>query len=46
MGKIKKLDQLGLRAKAYSYLKESNDKDKKAKGRNLRRKLKFENYKN
>ena len=39
----------GLRVKAYSYLKENNDEDKKAKGTKkcaIKRKLKFENHKN
>ena len=38
-----------LRANTYSYLKDNNDKDKKAKGTKkcvIKRKLKFENYKN
>ena len=37
-----------LRAKKYSYLKDNNDKDKKAKGTKkfvIKRKLAFENYK-
>ena len=40
---------VGLRAKTYSYLKDTNDEDKKAKGTKkcvIKRKLKFENYKN
>ena len=40
---------VGLRAKTYSYLKDNNDEDKKAKGTKkcvIKRKLKFENYKN
>ena len=40
---------VGLRAKAYSYLKDNNDKDKKAKGTkkcDMKRKLKFLDYKN
>ena len=40
---------VGLRAKPYSYLKENNDEDKKAKGRKkcvIKRKLKFQDYKN
>ena len=38
---------VGLRAKTYSYLKDNNDEDKKAKGRSvIKRKLKFEDYKN
>ena len=40
---------VGLRAKAYSYLIDNGSKDKKAKGTKkcvLKRKLKFENYKN
>ena len=39
----------GLRVKAYSYLKENNDEDKKAKGTKkcaIKRKLKFQDYKN
>ena len=38
-----------LRAKTYSYLKDNNDEDKKAKGTKtcfIKRKLKFEDYKN
>ena len=38
-----------LRAKIYSYLKDSNDDDKKAKGTKeyfIKRKLKFQDYKN
>ena len=40
---------VGLRAKAYSYLIDNGSEDKKAKGTKkcvLKRKLKFENYKN
>ena len=40
---------VGLRVKTYSYLKDKNDKDKKAKGRKkcvIKRKLKFQDYKN
>ena len=40
---------VGLRAKAYSYLTEDGSEDKKAKGTKkcvIKRKLKFENYKN
>ena len=40
---------VGLRAKAYSYLKDNNDEDKKAKGTIkcvIKRKLKFQDYKN
>ena len=38
---------VGLRAKTYSYLKDNNDEDKKAKGRSvIKRKLKFEDYRN
>ena len=40
---------VGLRAKAYSYLKDNNDEDKKAKGTKkcaIKRKLKFQDYKN
>ena len=39
----------GLRAKTYSYLKDNNDEDKKAKGKQksvIKRKLKFQDYKN
>ena len=38
-----------LRANTYSYLKDNNDKDKKGKGTKkcvIKRKLKFEDYKN
>ena len=38
-----------LRAKTYSYLKDNNDEDKKAKGTKkcvIKRRLKFQNYKN
>ena len=44
---IKELD--GLRTKAGSYLKDSNDKDKKAKDTKkcaIKTKLKFQDYKN
>ena len=40
---------VGLRAKTYSYLKDNNDENKKAKGTKRcvrKRKLKFEGYKN
>ena len=40
---------LGLRAKTYSYLKDNNDEDKKAKGTKncvIQSKLKFQDYKN
>ena len=38
---------VGLRPKTYSYLKENNDEDKKGtKTSVLKRKLKFEDYKN
>ena len=40
---------VGLRAKTYSYLIDDDNEDKKAKGTKkcvIRRKLKFENYKN
>ena len=40
---------VGLRAKTYSYLKDNNNKDKKAKGTKtcvIKRKRKFQNYKN
>ena len=40
---------VGLRAKTYSYLKDNNDKDKRAKSTekcDLKRELKFEDYKN
>ena len=39
----------GLRAKAYSYLKDNNNEDKKANNTEkcvIERKLKFQNYKN
>ena len=39
----------GLRTKTYSYLKDSNDEDKKTKSRKkcvMKRKLKFQDYKN
>ena len=39
----------GLRARTYSFLKDNNDKDKKAKGTKkyfIKRKLKFQDYKN
>ena len=38
-----------LRAKTYSYLKDNNDEDKKPKGTKkpaIKRRLKFEDYKN
>ena len=38
-----------LRGKTYSYLKDNNDEDKKAKGTEIcfiKRKVKFEGYKN
>ena len=40
---------VGLRAKIYNYLKDNNDEDKKAKGTKkcvIKRKLKFQDYKN
>ena len=40
---------IGLRAKTYSYLQDNNDEDKKAKCAKksvIKRKLKFEDYKN
>ena len=40
---------VGLRANAYSYLKDNYDKDKKAQGTKkcvIKRKLKFKDYKN
>ena len=40
---------VGLRAKTYSFLKDNNDEDKKEKGTErcvIKRKLKFEDYKN
>ena len=40
---------VGLRAKAYSYFKDNNDKDKRAKGTKkcaIKRNLKFQDYKN
>ena len=38
----------GLRVKTYRYLKENNDKNKKAKAKKnvIKEKLKFQNYKN
>ena len=42
-------EYVGLRAKTYSYLKDSVDEDKKAKGTKkcvIKRKLKFQDYKN
>ena len=36
----------GLRAKTYSYLKDNNDEDKKAKGTQNFHKLTFKDYKN
>ena len=47
-GQIMK-EVVGLRAETYSYLKENNDKEKKAKGTKkcvMKRKLKFQDYKN
>ena len=47
-GKIIK-EFVGLRAKTYSYLKDNNDEDRKAKGTKkcvIKRKLEFEYYKN
>ena len=47
-GKIRK-EFAALRAKTYSYLTGNNDEDKKAKGTKkcvIKRKLKFEDYKN
>ena len=47
-GKIKK-EFVGLRAKPYSYLKDNNNEYKKAKGTKkcvMKRKIKFEDYKN
>ena len=40
---------VGLKARSYSYLKDKNDEDKKVKGTKkcvIKRKLKFEDYKN
>ena len=40
---------VGLRAKTYSYLKDNNDEDKKVKDTKtcvIKRKIKFEDYKN
>ena len=40
---------VGLRAKTYSYLKDNNSEDKKAKGTKkcvIKRKFKFQDYKN
>ena len=48
VGQIMK-EYVGLRAKAQSYLRDNNDKDKKAKGTKkyvTKRKLKFQDYKN
>ena len=48
VGQIMK-EFVGLRAKTYSYLKYNNDKDKKTKGTKkcgIKRKRKFEDYKN
>ena len=42
-------DFVGLRTKTYSYLKDNNNEDKKAKGTKkcvIKRKLKFQDYKN
>ena len=42
-------DFVGLRAKTYSYLIDGGSEDKKTKGTNMcvmKKKLKFENYKN
>ena len=42
-------ESVGSRAKIYSYLKENNDEDKKARDTKkcvIKRKLKFEDYKN
>ena len=47
-GQIMK-ELVGLRAKTYSYLKDNNDEDKKAKGTRkcvIKRKRKFQDYKN
>ena len=47
-GQIMK-ESVGLRAKAYSYLKENNDANIKAKGTKklvIKRKLKFQDHKN
>ena len=47
-GKIMK-EFVGLRAKTYSHLKDNNDEDEKAKGIKkclIKRKLKFQDYKN
>ena len=47
-GQIMK-EVVGLRAKAYSYLKKNNDANKKAKGTKklvIKRKLKFQDHKN
>ena len=43
------MKDVGLRVKTYSYLIDEDNEDKKAKGTKLcviKRKLKFENYKN
>ena len=47
-GEIMK-DFVGLRAKRYSYLKDNNDEDNKAKGSKkcvIKKKLKCQDYKN
>ena len=47
-GQIKR-ESVGLRAKTYSYLKDNNDEDKKAKSTKkcvIKRKLKFQDCKN
>ena len=48
VGQIRK-EFIGLIAEAFSYLKENNDEDKKAKGKkkcDIKRKLNFQDYKN
>ena len=49
LGRIRMIEFVGLRAKTYSYLIDDSSEDKKAKGTKkcvIKRKLKFENYKN
>ena len=49
LGEIIMRKSVGLRAKAYSYLTDDGSEDEKAKGTKkciIKRKLKFEHYKN
>ena len=49
LGRTIRTKFVGLRAKTFSYLIDNNSRDKKAKGTKncvIKRKLKFENYKN